>query len=78
VQVNKVHRVHTISRVAKMLGEDGDLLWDIAGEMDPEDGLIWVYGADDDNGVMAFTDFGVETLTELVQIYKRNGPDAIE
>jgi hypothetical protein len=79
VQVNKVHRVHTISSVARMLGQGEDGLCDIAGEMDAEDGLIWVYGAAD-VGVMAFTDFGVETLTELVQIYKaeRSGPDAVE
>ena len=43
-QVNKVHHVHTIARVATMLGEDEDWLWDVANEMDQEDGLIWVYG----------------------------------
>ena len=30
--------VFTISRVAKMLGEDEDLLKDIASAMEPEDG----------------------------------------
>jgi hypothetical protein len=30
-----------------------------------ENGVIWVYGLDDD-GVLAFTDFGVETLVELI------------
>src|SRR5665213_4398570 len=40
--VNKVHHVHTIARVAEMLGEDEDWLWDVANEMDAEDGLIWV------------------------------------
>jgi hypothetical protein len=67
--VNKVHHVYTISRVAKMLGEDEDWLWDIATNMDQEDGLIWVHGPNDD-GVMAFTDFGIETLTELIQIHR--------
>src|ERR1041384_4722091 len=52
---NKVHHVRTIARVAEMLGEDEDWLWDVANEMDQEDGLIWVYGPGDD-GVMAFTD----------------------
>ena len=37
--------------------------------MDQEDGLIWVYGLGDD-GVMAFTDFGIETLVDLIKIYK--------
>jgi hypothetical protein len=52
-----------------MLGEDEDWLWDVATEMDPEDGLIWVYGPGDES-IMAFTDFGIETLTGLIQIYK--------
>ena len=67
--VNKVHHVHTITRVAEMLGEDEDWLWDVATEMDQEDGLIWVYGPSE-NSIMAFTDFGIETLTGLIQIYK--------
>ena len=67
--VNKVYLVQTIARVAEMLGDDEDWLWDVAAEMDPEDGLIWVYGPGDES-VMAFTDFGIETLTGLIQIYK--------
>ncbi len=63
--VNKVHHVHTITRVAEMLGEDVDWLCDVATEMDQEDGLIWVYGPGD-RSVMAFTDFGIETLTALL------------
>ncbi len=71
MQPNKVHHVHTITRVAQLLGEDQDWLCDVATEMNQEDGLIWVYGPDDDT-VMAFTDFGIETLTHLVQVYKAN------
>ena len=67
--VNKVHHVHTIARVAEMLDEDEEWLWEVANEMDAEDGLIWVYGAGDD-GVMAFTDFGIETLTGIIEIHK--------
>src|ERR1700759_2124405 len=66
---NKVHHVRTIARVAEMPGEDEDWLWDVANEMDPEDGLIWVYGPGDD-GVMAFTDDGIDTLTDLVKMHK--------
>lgn len=69
MHVNKVHRVTTITRVAQDLGEDEDWLQDVANEMDAEDGLIWVYGAGED-GVMAFTDFGIETLIELIRMYK--------
>jgi hypothetical protein len=75
-QVNKVHHVRTIARVAEMLGEDEDWLWDVANEMDQEDGLIWVYGPGN-HGVMAFTDFGIETLTGLVEIYKAD-PDLLK
>jgi hypothetical protein len=67
--VNKVHHVYTITRVAEMVGEDEEWLWDVAIEMDQEDGLIWVYGPGDES-LMAFTDFGIETLTGLIQIYK--------
>jgi hypothetical protein len=74
-QVNKVHHVHTIARVAAVLGEDEDWLREVAIEMDQEDGLIWVYGRDD--GVMAFTDFGIETLTGLIEIYKTD-PDLLK
>ena len=75
-QVNKVHHVHTIARVAAMLGEDEGWLWGVATEMDQEDGLIWVYGPGDES-VMAFTDFGIETLTGLVAIYKAD-PDLLK
>jgi hypothetical protein len=71
MHVNKVHSVTTIARVAKDLGEDEDWLQNVANGMDPEDGLIWVYGLGED-GVMAFTDFGIETLTELIRMYKEN------
>jgi hypothetical protein len=37
--------------------------------------LIWVYGPGDD-GFMAFTDFGIETLTGIVEIYKAT-PDLV-
>ena len=69
MQVNKVSHVTTISRVAQDLGENVDWLSDVANEMDPEDGVIWVYGIGED-GILAFTDFGIETLTELIKIHK--------
>jgi hypothetical protein len=69
--VNKVHHVTTITRVAEDLGEDEDWLRDVANEMDATDGVIWVNGIGED-GVMAFTDFGIENLIELIKIYKEN------
>lgn len=67
--VNKVHHVTTINRVAEDLGEDPDWLFDVAVELDVEDGVVWVYGVNDD-GVPTFTDFGIENLTELIRFYR--------
>jgi hypothetical protein len=33
------------------------------------DGVIWVYGVGED-GVMAFTDFGIENLVDLIKMRK--------
>jgi hypothetical protein len=73
ITLNKVHHVTTITQVAKDLGEDEDLLRDIAIEMEIEDGLIWVYGVGED-GVQAFTDFGIENLIDLLRMHKENRP----
>ncbi|WP_346732862.1 hypothetical protein [Bradyrhizobium sp. 195] len=51
--------------------EDEDWLCDIANEMEIEDGAIWVYGVEED-GVQAFTDFGIENLIDLIRFYKEN------
>jgi hypothetical protein len=69
MHINKVSHVRTISHVAKELDENEDWLLDVATEMEPEDGLIWVYGIGDD-GVMAFTDFDIENLIELIKLHK--------
>jgi hypothetical protein len=69
MHVNKVSHVRTIDLVAKDLGEDVDFLFDVAMEMEPEDDVIWVQGLGEE-GVMAFTDFGVESLVELIKIHR--------
>jgi hypothetical protein len=71
VHINKVHHVTTIDRVANDLGENADWLHDIAIEMEIEDGVMWVYGVGED-GVMAFTDFGIENLIDLIKMYKED------
>ena len=73
MHVNKVSHVRTIDLVAKDLGEDVDFLFDVAIEMEPEDGVIWVQGLGED-GVMTFTDFGVESLVELIKIHRETPP----
>ncbi len=69
VHINKVHHVTTIDRIANDLGESEDWLHDVANEMEIEDGVIWVYGVGED-GVMAFTDFGIENLVDLIKMHK--------
>jgi hypothetical protein len=70
MHVNKVHHVTTINRVAQDLGEDPDWLYDVALEMEIEDGVIWIYGVND-LSVLAFSDFGIDRLTDLIKIYKK-------
>ena len=69
MHVNKVAHVKTIDRVAREMGEDVGWLRHVAPDMDVEDGVIWVYDRDDD-GVLAFADFGVETLVNLIKIHR--------
>lgn len=73
MHVNKVSHIKTIDLIAKEIGENIDALYDVALEMEPEDGLIWVHGLDDE-GVIAFTEFGVESLIELLQIHREQEP----
>ena len=56
-QRNKVHHVHTVASVARQLGVDEDLIHTLTLGLEPEDGVIWVYDIDDDDGVLAFTDW---------------------
>jgi hypothetical protein len=71
MQRNKVHSVTVISAVALELGVDEDLLHEISISMEPEDGVIWVYGLDAD-GIMAFTAEGVDELRSLLEIHREN------
>jgi hypothetical protein len=73
--VNKVSRAFTLGHVADML-EDEEWLFDVAEEMDTEDGQLWVVGVGED-GVMAFTDDGIENLKNLIAIHK-DDPSIIE
>jgi hypothetical protein len=56
----------TIRRAAKILGRDEQLLWDLSDQLEPEDGMLWIYDLD---GVetLAFTDFGIENLREIIR-----------
>ena len=68
MHINKVHSVRTLALVARDLGEDVDWLADIAIDLEPEDGLIWVYDPEHPDGTMAFSEFGIESLCNLIEI----------
>ncbi|MER8983398.1 hypothetical protein, partial [Mesorhizobium sp. M0870] len=53
MQRNKVHHVYTGERVARDLGVSEALIQDLTLGLEPEDGVIWVYGANDDDGILA-------------------------
>lgn len=67
MQLNKVHAIKTVDRVAAELGETVDRLHDLAIGMKPEDGVIWIYGTAELE-VLAFTPFGVENLLEMIEM----------
>ncbi len=56
MQRNKVHPVYTVERVARDLRVSEALIQDLTLGLEPEDGVIWIYGTNDDDGILAFTD----------------------
>jgi hypothetical protein len=60
-----ISAVFTIGYVANLLGEDENWLFELAGDMFPEDGCLWVYGVGED-GVPAFTRDGIEYLQQII------------
>jgi hypothetical protein len=73
MQRNKVYAVTSIAAVAQQLGVGEDLLHEISIGMEPEDGVIWVYGIGEDS-IMAFTDEGIDELKNLLEMHREN-PD---
>jgi hypothetical protein len=65
----------TLARAAQILDENEQLLWDLAVNMDPEDGCLWIYGTDQLE-MLAFTDRGLECLQELLAEHRRSNISA--
>lgn len=61
---------YTIARAAEILGEAEELLWEMAMELEPEDGCLWIHGTNDQQTI-AFTERGMECLRELLPDFKR-------
>ena len=70
MQRNKVHAVTTLARVALDLGERLELLDELIDQMDTEDGVIWVYGTEEDP-ICALSADGVECLQDLIVEHRR-------
>lgn len=73
MQRNKIHHVYTVDHVARELGVSEDLVHDLTLGLEPEDGVIWVYGIGDD-AVLAFSDDGIEEVRLLVEEFNRLKP----
>ena len=54
----------------RTLGVDEDLIHKLTLGLEPEDGVIRVYGIDDDDGVLTFTDEGVEEVQFLLREHR--------
>lgn len=54
-----------------MLGEDQDLLWDMATDMEPEYGRLSIHDTGEEYTV-AFTPAGMDYLRDMLPEYKRN------
>ena len=61
---------YTIARAAELLAEDEELLYEIAIELEPEDGCLWIIGTGDQQ-TLAFTQQGMENLHELLPEFKK-------
>ena len=71
MQRNKVSSVTTLAQVALELGESFELLDELIDQMDTEDGVIWVYGTDEDP-ICALSDDGIECLQDLIAEHRRH------
>ena len=65
-----ISSVHTIARVAEMLGVDEERLHDLSLGLEPEDGCLWIYDTDE-RQTLAFTRDGIERLEELIADERR-------
>lgn len=70
MQLNKVYAVKTVDRVAAELSETVDRIHDLAIGMEPEDGIIWVYGTIEVEE-LAFAPFGVENLLQMIAMERK-------
>ena len=62
--------VYTIAYAAEVLGETEEWLEELAYQLNPEDGRLWIYDTEN-RAVLGFTERGMECLKELSLDQKR-------
>ena len=62
--------VYTIAYAAEILGEGEEWLIELADQLGPEDGCLWIYDTGD-RATLGFTERGTESLKELSLDQKR-------
>ncbi len=55
----------SIATVAQTLGENEDWLWDLALDMEPEDGMVWVTNGEEE--ILCFNEDGIDYLKQLIE-----------
>ena len=69
MQRNKIYAVKTLAVVAREIGEDEDWIGEVVAEMEPEDGVIRVFGIDE-RCIIAFSDDGIESLKDYISAHR--------
>ena len=70
-QRNKVRHVWTAAVLGRDFGVDEDLIHELTLGLEPEDGVIWIYDLDNDDGTLAFTNEGIEEVRLLLAEHHR-------
>lgn len=55
----------TLKRAAQILECDEEMIWEIADQLEPEDGMLWIYDTEETQ-TLAFTQRGIESLKEII------------
>lgn len=61
-----IAHVFTIRRAAQILGCDETLLWELSDQLEPKDGVLWVYDTDGAE-ILAFTDDGIDAVRAIMK-----------
>jgi hypothetical protein len=60
-----ISHAFSLPRVAQILGREERLLRELADQLEPEDGVIWILDSNE-REILAFTPRGIEALREII------------